>query len=114
MLHSLHALGAITLAVIILANTPAFVSADDENYGLPPGEGREEVLTYCGACHSLRLVVQQGLTRTGWADLLEWMYAEQGMSELSAEEEKRILDYLSENLGPEQQKQRLRDRGILR
>ena len=88
--------------------------AEEDTYGLPPGEGLEDVLTYCGACHSLGLVVQQGLTRSDWADLLQWMYEEQGMSELTPEEEKRVLDYLAENVGPEQQKQRLRDRGILR
>jgi hypothetical protein len=88
--------------------------AEDDTYGLPPGEGREDVLIYCGACHSVRLVVQQGLTRSGWEDLLQWMYDEQGMSELAPDEEKRVLDYLADNLGPEQQKQRLRNRGILR
>ena len=79
--------------------------AEEDTYDLPPGEGREDVLIYCGACHSLGLVVQQGLTRSDWADLLQWMYEEQGMSKLTPEEEKRVLDYLAENVGPAQQKQ---------
>lgn len=100
-------------AGLLLTATVSPAHADDDTYGLPPGEGLEDVQAYCGACHSLGLVVQQGLTREGWADLLQWMYDEQGMSELAPEEEKRVLDYLAENVGPEQQKQRLRDRGIL-
>lgn len=99
------------LAAALISST---LKAEDESYGLPPGEGRDDVITYCGACHSLGLVVQQGLTRKGWEELLQWMYEEQGMSQLDPEEEKRILDYLAENVGRAQQKQRLRDRGILR
>ncbi len=106
--------GALLAAGLVLAAASGPARAEDDTYGLPPGEGLEDVQAYCGACHSLGLVVQQGLTREGWSDLLQWMYDEQGMSELEAEEEKRVLDYLAEHVGPEQQKQRLRERGILR
>ena len=33
----------------------------DEYFGLPDDTGRDEVMAYCGACHSMKLVVQQGL-----------------------------------------------------
>lgn len=89
-------------------------AAGDEYSGLPEDTGREEVLAYCGTCHSMKLVVQQGLTRQVWAELLLWMYAEQEMEPLEREEEKRVLDYLAKHLGPEGQKERLRKRGILR
>ncbi len=88
--------------------------ADDEFFGLPEDTGREEVLAYCGACHSMMLVVQQGLTRQDWAELLVWMYEEQEMEPLEREEEKLVLDYLAEHLGPEDQKERLRKLGVLR
>lgn len=88
-------------------------AADDESVGLPEDSGLEEVVAYCGACHSMKLVVQQGLSRGDWAELLEWMYDEQGMAELEPDEETLVLDYLAKHVGPDSQKQRLRERGIL-
>ena len=34
-------------------------------------------------------------SRDGWADVLDYMFKEQGMMELSADERRRILDYLA-------------------
>ncbi len=105
-------------AVLFLAMPPlrpALQAAEeDEYYGLPEDAGREEVLAFCGSCHSLRLVIQQGLPRTEWADLLVWMYEEQEMEPLEPEEEVLVLDYLGKHVGPDSHKARLRERGILR
>jgi len=73
---------------------------EDDWGGLPPGPGREEVYYSCQACHSLRIVVQQGLTRDSWDETLVWMIEEQGMPELEPEERDLILDYLAQNYGP--------------
>jgi cytochrome c len=74
---------------------------DEEDWGgLPPGPGREEVYYGCQACHSLRIVVQQGLSRDSWDETLVWMVDEQGMPELEPEEHELILDYLAKNYGP--------------
>lgn len=86
---------------------------DDEHAGLPDAPGREEVAAYCGACHSLNLVVQQGLTRQAWTELLVWMVEEQGMPELDTAEHKLVIDYLAKYVGPDDQKARLRRRGLL-
>ena len=106
----------VTLLLLAVAPPPAALQAavDDEYFGLPEDAGRDEVIAYCGACHSMKLVVQQGLTRQVWAELLVWMYEEQEMAPLEPREEKLVLDYLAEHLGPEGQKQRLRERGVLR
>ena len=85
-------------AVIFLLAAPASADSDDEYEGLPPGIGRDEVYGYCGACHSVRLVIQQGLSRDSWNETLDWMVEEQGMDELDAETHALILDYLSEHL----------------
>lgn len=103
-----------TLSAIVTGTAGDAVAQDDAYSGLPEGEGREMVFAICGACHSVRLVLQQGLTREGWEELLDWMYEEQGMTRLDAAVEKQILDYLAEHVDPESQKQRLRERGILR
>lgn len=68
------------------------------DYGvLHEAPGVEETYIYCSACHSERLVAQQGLTREKWDHLLDWMVEEQGMTELEPEERTIILDYLAEH-----------------
>ncbi|GEM_PF-488912 len=72
---------------------------EDEYQGLPPGEGRDEVFGYCSACHSIRLVTQQGLTRADWGEVLVYMVEEHEMAELEPEDEKLVLDYLARFYG---------------
>ncbi len=66
---------------------------------LPQGEGRDLVATICAACHSLRMVTQQRLSRQRWDELIDWMVAEQGMAELDADTRRTVLDYLATHLG---------------
>ncbi len=81
---------------------PAVAAADvDEYQGLPPGIGRDEVLGLCGACHSMKLVTQQGLSRPTWSEVLEFMVEEQEMAELEPDDEKLVLDYLEKFYGPD-------------
>ena len=76
-------------------------AADDEYQGLPPGEGRDETLGICGACHSMKLVTQQGLSRATWIEVLQYMVDEHEMPELEPEDHDLIVDYLSEFYGPD-------------
>ena len=65
-------------------------------------EGAEETYAYCGvACHSERLVAQQGLTREGWEEVLEFMIEEQGMAPIEGPDYDRVLGYLSTHYGPD-------------
>ena len=73
--------------------------AEDEWDGLPGGAGREEVYGICGACHSLMIVKQQGLSRAAWEETMEWMVEEQGMPELDGETLDLVIDYLAEHYG---------------
>jgi hypothetical protein len=73
---------------------------EDEYQGLPPGKGRDEVFGICGACHSLKLVTQQGLSRDRWDYVLHYMVEEQEMPELDKEMTGLILDYLTKFSGP--------------
>ncbi|MDH3667522.1 MAG: cytochrome c family protein [Paracoccaceae bacterium] len=59
--------------------------------------GVEETHAYCTACHSERLVAQQGLDRDGWVELIEWMVDEQGMAEIEEPDLGIVLDYLTAN-----------------
>ena len=85
----------------ILAYLSSHFGVEEEDWGgLPPGPGQEDVYYTCQACHSLRIVVQQGLTRHSWEETLAWMVEEQGMPELEPETEAIILDYLAKYYGP--------------
>ena len=75
-----------------LAFGAAAAAAQD---ALPDGAGREEVEIYCAACHSLKIVVQQRLSRDAWDETLVWMVEEQAMDPLLEDERKLVLDYLA-------------------
>jgi len=62
---------------------------------MPAHAGRNETFTYCSACHSIRLVAQQGQDREGWEEILDWMQEEQGMTGLPPPVRERVLAYLS-------------------
>ncbi|MBT6032195.1 MAG: hypothetical protein HOH19_06440 [Kordiimonadaceae bacterium] len=68
---------------------------------LPQGEGREEVFYLCSACHSIKTVVQQRLSRDMWDKTLDYMVSDQGMPELETEERAQILNYLSTHVSIE-------------
>jgi cytochrome c len=75
---------------------------------LPGGLGMDETEAYCSACHSMRLVVQQGQTRDGWDELLEYMVEEHAMEPLPADDRKLVLDYLSKNYDAKRRKAKRR------
>ncbi len=64
---------------------------------MPEGPGRDTVFYMCSACHSMQIVVQQGLSRERWDTVLDWMVEEQGMAELDQATRSEILDYLAEH-----------------
>ncbi len=90
-------IAAVVLAALIWA-LPVDAQDSDPD-GLPEGAGREEVRGYCGACHSLRLVTQQGLSRDVWTEVLDYMTAEQEMPALPAADRTLVLNYLSQFFG---------------
>lgn len=108
---------AVLMSIAMAGHTvtaAAVTAADDEYLGLPDAVGRDEVFAYCGGCHSMKLVEQQSQTRTGWDELLTWMYDEQEMEPLDAEDKKLVLDYLAKYIGPDTHEKRLRQRGVIR
>ena len=68
---------------------------------LVPGEGAEETHAYCTACHSERIVAQQGLTRPDWEELLAQMVEENGMTPIEEPDLGRVLAYLAAHYGPD-------------
>ena len=91
----------VLIGVLLLVGAAGIspVAADEHEYrGLPPAPGRELVLDYCNACHSLMIIAQQRLSRTIWDETLVWMVEEQGMPELEPDVRAAILSYLSTQL----------------
>jgi cytochrome c len=79
----------------LLCVVPQLALASGEFGVLVEEPGVEETFYACAACHSERLVAQQGLTRERWDHLLVWMVEEQGMQPLDPDERETVLDYLS-------------------
>ncbi len=95
------AVGSYVTSSLATGDTTASEVEVDElaQWGLPLDGGREEVEIYCSACHSLRLVAQQGMTKDDWDELFDWMIEEQEMEEIPADDRKLVLNYLSKHRG---------------
>ena len=69
--------------------------------GMPNAEGRLQVFGFCGSCHSIDLVLQQGLSRAVWEEVLVEMVEDQEMAPLQPDIRARVLDYLEQYYGPD-------------
>jgi len=89
-------LGLMAMVFVTVSGERALAAGDeaDEFGGLPTGPGQEETFYACSPCHSIRLVVQQGLSREAWVETIDWMVDEQEMDPLEPDEYDLILDYL--------------------
>ncbi len=57
---------------------------------------------HCGACHSYRLVTAQRGDARFWTDVIRWMQRTQGLWEIEAKEEARLIAYLADAYGEEE------------
>lgn len=88
-----------TLTIVLALASRAF--ADDRGIEeFPDGKGREETANMCAACHSGRLVSQQGMTRAQWDETLDVMTERHKMPKLEGDERALILDYLAAAFPP--------------
>ncbi|WP_206057287.1 hypothetical protein [Nitratireductor sp. XY-223] len=95
-----HLLCAAFLAASAGVSPAGSAGDDDYEYGiLVDDAGVEETFIYCTACHSERIVAQQGITRDGWVEMLEWMVDEQEMEEIEEPDYTLVVDYLAKNYG---------------
>ena len=75
--------------------------------GMPKDEGRLEVFGFCGSCHSINLVLQQGLTRAVWEEVVVEMVRDQEMAPLRADDRRKALDYLEKYYGPDRRAKKM-------
>ncbi|MEC7514379.1 MAG: aldehyde dehydrogenase [Pseudomonadota bacterium] len=88
------------LATGLVTGRPA-LGQEAEFDGLVAGPGAAETFYACAACHSIKLVSQQGLSRDSWIETLQWMVDEQEMEPLPPDEHELILAYLTTFYGPD-------------
>lgn len=78
---------------------PSENSEDPDLALLPEGPGRTETYENCAGCHSIKLVVQQGMDKDGWAETIDWMVEEQGMDAIEDTLSDTIASYLARHFG---------------
>ncbi len=77
-------------------SAPTAETKDESEFGLMKvADGVETTFYACTACHSEMIVVQQGLTRDGWDELIDWMIEDQGMDEPDTADRDIMLNYLA-------------------
>ena len=79
-----------------IANGPGS-NFDASNFAL--GEGRDQVVANCTACHSDKLVRQNRADSQGWRELIRWMQKKQGLWPLDPQTEDAIVGYLATHYG---------------
>ena len=88
-----------TLGTLLLTSTSSLAAGEPWNE-LPRGEGQRETYVNCIACHSTRIISQQGMTLAQWDETVTWMVTEHGMPELDEPTRLVILEYLSDVFPP--------------
>jgi cytochrome c553 len=61
----------------------------------PAHPRRDDAFYACVACHSFKLVAQQGMSRARWDDSITWMTERHKMPKLEGKDREAVLDYLS-------------------
>lgn len=89
----------IVAAAMLLASSHGFSQEVDKLTGLIVAPGFESVRANCMACHSMKLVTQNRMTRDTWLETIRWMQETQGLWPLK-DQEKAILDYLGTHYAP--------------
>ena len=85
---------------------PVQVAQQDDYDGMPPGKGRDVTYALCSACHSIKLVVQQGQTKESWDELIDWMVKKQAMPPIDVENRVLIVNYLAKHYGVKRKRPR--------
>jgi len=61
----------------------------------PPGPHRDDTFYFCTACHSFKIVAQQGMSRERWNDTFDFMVKRHNMIDVQGEQREQMLDYLA-------------------
>ena len=97
-MKALRTLTANAMMLTWVATAHTSTSARSQKPGeLPPGDGRDTVVTICGDCHAPEQMANSRRTRVEWETMIEDMAARNNVA--SDEEKKIILAYAIRNFG---------------
>ncbi len=87
------------IAVLVHARAAAqqqwtFEPRQEEPEEFPDLPGREDTFYFCSACHSFKLVAQQGMSRRQWDETIALMTQRHGMPPLDDKDREVVLNYL--------------------
>lgn len=89
---------AAVLALSFVSRATEVQAEEGGEFGLlHVAPGVEETWYTCTACHSERIIAQQGLVRQDWEEVFYLMVKEHGMSEIEEPDRSVILDYLTDH-----------------
>jgi hypothetical protein len=94
------ALGALFFAVALSAFDGAAQGRrvrppEEQPEQYPAGPNREDTFYFCTACHSFKIVAQQGMSRERWNETLDFMVTRHRMVDVQGAEREKLLDYLT-------------------
>jgi hypothetical protein len=93
-----------SLVVLAVAAFPTTESAAQSRRVRPPeeqpeqypdGPNREDTFYFCTACHSFKIVAQQGMSRERWNETFDFMVERHKMVDVQGEQREQMLDYLA-------------------
>ena len=61
----------------------------------PAHANRDDTFYFCTACHSFKIIAQQGMSRERWNDTIDYMIERHKMVDVQGEHRDQMLDYLS-------------------
>jgi hypothetical protein len=91
---------ASVLAMLLLASVGSAQRAqpkdpEDAPELYPAHPNRDDAFYACTACHSFKIVAQQGMSRARWNESLDWMTERHQMPKLDGKDREKVLDYLA-------------------
>jgi hypothetical protein len=86
----------LAFALIFLLSAGAASSEElDPATGLVMAQGWQLAAAHCGGCHSHRLVTSQRGDAEFWLSTIRWMQRTQNLWQIPAEQETKLIGYLS-------------------
>jgi hypothetical protein len=95
-------LNALVITGITIFSLPAVAqSAARPQVKLPEGPVRNVLLKNCISCHGIDDYAFHAMNRKGWQELIDTKHKQERGVVLSRKDERILLNYLTENFGPE-------------
>jgi hypothetical protein len=89
------ALAALLALPVLDASAQSKRPTDEAPEQYPAHPNRDDTFYFCTACHSFKIIAQQGMSRERWNDTIDYMVERHKMVDPPGEQREQMLDYLS-------------------